>query len=315
LGQKIHPIGFRVGVNRDWDSKWYLDKGYAAALVEDFRIRKFIKERREYQNAAISKIEIERAANRVKVTLHTAKPGIIIGRGGKGLDDLRLIVEKQIKKSVTTNVAEIRHPELDAQLVAESIAQQITKRVSYKRAMRQAVTRAMKLGAKGIRILCAGRLNGSEMARREGDRLGKIPLHTLRADIDYGQQESPTTMGNIGVKVWIYKGDILQGRKRLTTADIALQQQQQRRLIAEEGFGGDRLPGGRGGRGGRGGGRGGAGGAGGGGRGGPGGGAGGGRSGGGRSGAFGGGGAGGGRGPGGGFGGGGGGRGPGGGGR
>ena len=190
----------------------------------------------------------------MKVTLHTAKPGIIIGRGGKGVDDLRAVLEKFIKKSVNASVTEIRHPELDAQLVSESIAQQISKRVSYKRAMRQAVTRAMKLGAKGIRILCSGRLNGSEMARKEGDRLGKIPLHTLRADIDYGFAEAATTYGNIGVKVWIYKGDILPGQKRLTTADIALQQQQQRRLAAEEGFG-DRAPGGnRGGRGGRGGG-------------------------------------------------------------
>ncbi len=266
MGQKIHPVGFRVGVNREHESKWFLDKGYAAALVEDQHIRLYIKKRRELQNAAIARVEIERAANRIKVTLHTAKPGIIIGRGGKGVDDLRLLLEKLTKKSVTANVTEIRHPELDAQLVSESIAQQISKRVSYKRAMRQAVTRAMKLGSKGIRILCAGRLNGSEMARREGDRLGKIPLHTLRADIDYGFSEAATTYGNIGVKVWIYKGDILPGQKRLTTADIALQQQQQRRLNAEEGFGdrtGGRPAGGRGGRGGAGG-RGGRGGAGGG---------------------------------------------------
>jgi small subunit ribosomal protein S3 len=257
MGQKIHPVGFRVGVNREHESKWFLDKGYAAALVEDAHIRKFIKKRRELQNAAIARVEIERAANRVKATLHTAKPGIIIGRGGKGVDDLRLLLENLTKKSVTVNVTEIRHPELDAQLVSESIAQQISKRVSYKRAMRQAVTRAMKLGAKGIRILCSGRLNGSEMARKEGDRLGKIPLHTLRADIDYGFAEAATTYGNIGVKVWIYKGDILPGQKRLTTADLALQQQQQRRLNAEEGFGdrsgGGRPAGGRGGRGGRGG--------------------------------------------------------------
>ena len=264
MGQKIHPVGFRVGVNREHESKWYLDKGYAEALVEDAHIRKFIHTRRELVNAAIARVEIERAANRVKATLHTAKPGIIIGRGGKGVDDLRLLLEKLTKKSVTVNVTEIRHPELDAQLVAESIAQQITKRVSYKRAMRQAVTRAMKLGSKGIRILCSGRLNGAEIARKEGDRLGKIPLHTLRADIDYGFAEAGTTYGNIGVKVWIYKGDILPGQKRLTTADIALQQQQQRRLNAEEGFG-DRTAssnrGGRGGAGGRGGGnRGGAGG-------------------------------------------------------
>lgn len=285
MGQKIHPVGFRVGVNREWESKWFLDhKKYGQALVEDQKIREFIKKQKTLQNASISRVEIERAANRVKVTLHTAKPGIIIGRGGKGVDDLRLVLEKFVKKSVTANVFEIRHPELDAQLVGESIAQQISKRVSYKRAMRQAVTRAMKLGAKGIRILCSGRLNGSEMARREGDRLGKIPLHTLRADIDYGFAEAATTYGNIGIKVWIYKGDILPGQKRLTTADIALQQQQQRRLSAEEGFGDKAGAGGRGkggGRGGRGrrggrGGRGGGGGA----TGGPGGGGGGGRQGG-----------------------------------
>lgn len=257
MGQKIHPVGFRVGVNREHESKWYLDKGYAAALIEDAHIRQFVKKRRELQNAAIARVEIERAGNRVKATLHTAKPGIIIGRGGKGVDDLRLLLETLTKKSVTLNVTEIRHPELDAQLVSESIAQQISKRISYKRAMRQAVTRAMKLGAKGIRILCSGRLNGSEMARREGDRLGKIPLHTLRADIDYGFAEAATTYGNIGIKVWIYKGDILPGQKRLTTADLALQQQQQRRLNAEEGFGdrtGGSRSGTRGGRGGRGGG-------------------------------------------------------------
>jgi small subunit ribosomal protein S3 len=253
MGQKIHPIGFRVGVNREWESKWYLDKGYAQALVEDAHIREYIKKRRELQNASISRVEIERAANRVKVTLHTAKPGIIIGRGGKGVDDLRGLLEARFKRSFTANVNEIRHPELDAQLVSESIAQQISKRISYKRAMRQAVTRAMKLGAKGIRILCSGRLNGAEIARKEGDRLGKIPLHTLRADIDYGFAEAATTFGNTGVKVWIYKGDILPGQKRLTTADIALQQQQQRRLSAEEGFGDTRAAGNRGGRGGRGG--------------------------------------------------------------
>jgi small subunit ribosomal protein S3 len=267
MGQKIHPIGFRVGVNREWESKWYLDKGYGDALVQDAHIREFIKNRRELQNAAVSRVEIERAANRVKVTLHTAKPGIIIGRGGKGVDDLRSLLEQRFKRSFTANVNEIRHPELDAQLVSENIAQQITKRISYKRAMRQAVTRAMKLGAKGIRILCSGRLNGAEIARKEGDRLGKIPLHTLRADIDYGFAEAATTYGNIGVKVWIYKGDILPGQKRLTTADIALQQQQQRRLSGEEAFGDNRSGGnrggnrgGRGGRGGPGGGRGGAGG-------------------------------------------------------
>lgn len=273
MGQKIHPVGYRLGVIRDWDSKWYLDKGYSDALVEDYTIRQYIRSRRELVNAAISHVDIERWPDKIQVTLHTAKPGIIIGRAGRGIEDLAAQLRRLTKKKeVLINVVEVRHPELDAQLVSESVAQQISKRIAYKRAMRQAVTRAMKLGAKGIRILCAGRLAGSEMARREGDRLGKIPLQTLRADIDYGFSEAPTTYGNIGVKVWIYKGDILPGQKRLTTADIALQQQQQRRLAAEEGFGGDRRDGGRGGRGGgrggRGGGGGGRGGRGGGGRGG-----------------------------------------------
>lgn len=253
MGQKVHPVGFRVGVIRDWESKWYLDKGYSDALVEDHKIRRFVKKKRELANASVSRIEIERWPDKLQLNLHTAKPGIIIGRAGKGIDDLSSELRRLTRKrEVVVNVTEVRHPELDAQLVAESIAQQIQKRISYKRAMRQAVTRAMKLGAKGIRILCAGRLGGSEMARRETDRLGKIPLQTLRADIDYGFTEALTTYGHIGIKVWIYKGDILPGQKRLTTADIALQQQQQRRLMAEEGFGGDRREGGRG-RGGRGG--------------------------------------------------------------
>jgi small subunit ribosomal protein S3 len=254
LGQKVHPVGYRIGVIRDWESKWYLDKGYSDALVEDHTIRKFIRKKRELANASVSRVEIERWPDKLQLNLHTAKPGIIIGRAGKGIEDLSNDIRRFTKKrEVVINVTEIRHPELDAQLVAESIAQQIQKRISYKRAMRQAVTRAMKLGAKGIRILCSGRLGGSEMARRETDRLGKIPLQTLRADIDYGFTEALTTYGHIGIKVWIYKGDILPGQKRLTTADIALQQQQQRRLNAEEGFGGDRRDGGRGGRGGRGG--------------------------------------------------------------
>ncbi|HEY3298420.1 MAG TPA: 30S ribosomal protein S3 [Armatimonadota bacterium] len=207
MGQKIHPIGFRVGVIRDWDSKWYLDKGYAAALVEDIRMRRFIKNK--LSSAAISRIEIERAANRVKVTLHTARPGIIIGRGGKGVDDLRLALDKMTGKQVHVNVQEIRRPDIDGQLVAESIAQQIVKRVSFKRAMRQSIMRSMRAGAKGIKIQCSGRLNGAEIARVEKAKDGKIPLHTLRADIDYGFAEAGTTYGNIGIKVWIYRGDVL----------------------------------------------------------------------------------------------------------
>lgn len=212
MGQKIHPIGFRVGVIRDWESKWYAEKDFPALLIEDAEIRKYVK--KKLNLAGISHTEIERAANKIKVTLHTAKPGIIIGRGGKGVDDLRADLEKMTQKQVHVNVQEIRNPETDAQLVAESIAQQIEKRVAYKRAMKQAVTRTMRMGAKGIRVRCAGRLAGAEMARVESEKQGKIPLHTLRADIDYGFAEAATTYGNIGIKVWIYKGDILPGQTR-----------------------------------------------------------------------------------------------------
>lgn len=259
MGQKIHPIGFRVGVIRDWESKWYLDKGYAAALVEDVKLRRYIK--KKLNAAAISKIEIERAANRVKVTLHTARPGIIIGRGGKGVDDLKLELEKTTGKQVHVNVQEIRRPELEAQLVAESIAQQLEKRVSHKRAMRQSILRTMRMGAKGIKIQASGRLNGAEMARRESDKQGKIPLHTLRADIDYGFAEAATTYGNIGVKVWIYRGDILPGQ-RVESVLVDRQEPSSRPARGERrpdsrrgGGGGDRRGGGGGSRGGSGGGR------------------------------------------------------------
>ena len=234
MGQKIHPIGFRVGVIRDWESKWYLPKRtFAGALYEDYQIRRAIKrdelgkfvrteDKRDFpklSQAAISHVEIERAGTRVKVTLHTAKPGIIIGRGGRGVDLMKGALEKMTKKQVHVSVQEIRAPDIDAQLVSESIAQQIEKRIAYKRAMRQAVLRAMKLGVRGIRIMCSGRLAGAEMARKEQDRLGSIPLHTIRADIDYGFAESATTYGNIGIKVWIYKGDVLPGQPRQTGSE------------------------------------------------------------------------------------------------
>jgi small subunit ribosomal protein S3 len=213
VGQKIHPIGLRIGIIRDWESKWYADKGYSDLLYEDYRIRKFLRDRTA--NAAVSHIEIERQANKVKVSLHTGKPGVIIGRGGKGADDLKNALERRLKKQVNISVQEIRQPELDAQLVSESIAQQIEKRVAPKRAMRQAIQRSMRMGAKGIKVLVAGRLGGAEMARREGDKQGKIPLHTLRADIDYGFSEARTTYGNIGIKCWLYRGDILPDQRRL----------------------------------------------------------------------------------------------------
>ncbi len=244
MGQKIHPIGFRIGVIRDWESKWYLDKGYADALYEDYRIRQWVT--KNLKNASVSHVEIERPGGTVKIILHTAKPGIIIGRGGKGVDDVKRSMEKLTNKTCYVSVQEIRHPDIDAQLVAESIAQQIEKRIAYKRAMRQAILRAMKLGVKGVRVACAGRLAGAEMARREHARDGKIPLHTLRADIDYGFAEALTTYGHIGIKVWIYKGDVLPGQTRLTEDQIVPRKESQR---AERSDRGDRSGRGRGGRG------------------------------------------------------------------
>jgi len=213
VGQKIHPIGLRIGIIRDWESKWFADKGYADLLYEDYQIRRFLRGRTA--NAAVSHIEIERQANKVKVSLHTGKPGVIIGRGGRGADELKNSLERKLKKQVNISVQEIRQPELDAQLVSESIAQQIEKRIAPKRAMRQAIQRTMRMGGKGIKVQVSGRLGGSEMARRESDKQGKIPLHTLRADIDYGFSEARTTYGNIGVKVWVYRGDILPDQRRL----------------------------------------------------------------------------------------------------
>lgn len=212
MGQKIHPIGFRVGVIRGWESKWYAEKNFADLLYEDYTIRRYIRKR--LANAAISRVEIERAANRVTVKLHTGKPGVIIGRGGKGVDEVRAELEKLTGKQVHVNVQEIRRPEMDAQLVSESIAQQLEKRVAYKRAVRQAIMRSTRAGAEGIKVQVSGRLGGAEIARRETEPHGpKVPLHTLRADIDYGFSEAATTYGNIGIKVWIYKGDVLPGQK------------------------------------------------------------------------------------------------------
>ena len=219
MGQKVHPIGFRIGVIRNTDSTWYLPKKqFADALYEDYKIRQYIK--KNLAQAAISRVEIERAGNRVKAALFTAKPGVIIGRQGKGVDDLKAALDKLTGKQCHVSVQEIRQPDQDAQLVSENIAQQIEKRIAYKRAMRQAIMRAMKLGVKGIRILCSGRLAGAEMARKEQDRQGKIPLQTLRADIDYGFAEAATTYGNIGIKVWIYKGDVLPGQPRQSELEM-----------------------------------------------------------------------------------------------
>ena len=207
MGHKVHPFGFRIGIVKDWRSRWYDEKHYAELVHEDIDIRRIILS--SYQEAGISQIEIERKANEVTVTVHTARPGVVIGRGGQRVDELRLLLEKHTEKKIRLNIQEIREPELDAMLVAQNIAEQLRRRVSYRRAVKQSVSRTMLRGAKGVKIKCSGRLGGAEIARHEVGHEGSVPLHTLRADIDYGFAESLTAMGLIGVKVWIYKGDIL----------------------------------------------------------------------------------------------------------
>lgn len=213
MGQKVNPHGLRIGIIKDWDTKWYAsDKNFSEFLVEDFKIRKFIKTK--LFSAGISRIEIERAANKIKVNVNTAKPGLVIGKGGSGIDELRKQLEKLTQKSVLINITEIKVPELDSQIVAESIASQLEKRISFRRAMKQAMSRAMKLGAKGVKTNVSGRLGGAEIARSEHYHEGTIPLQTLRADVDYGFAEADTTYGKIGVKVWIYKGEVLPAVKK-----------------------------------------------------------------------------------------------------
>jgi small subunit ribosomal protein S3 len=217
MGQKVNPHGLRVGIIKDWDSKWYADKKtFNEYLVEDFKIREYIKEK--LYLSGVSKIEIERAANKIKVTVFTAKPGMVIGRGGAGVEELRVAVEKMTKKGVVVNVEEIKVPELNAQLVAENIASQLERRVTFRRAMKQAIQRTMRSGAKGIKTAVAGRLGGADMARTEGYSEGTIPLQTLRADIDYGFAEANTTYGKLGVKVWLYKGEVLPTKKAVKQA-------------------------------------------------------------------------------------------------
>ncbi len=211
MGQKVHPVGLRVGIIRDWEGRWFAEKDYATLLHEDLKIRRFIKTK--LYNAGVARIEIERAANRVKVTIHTARPGMVIGRGGNEIEELRKSLEKLTDKKVSLNIAEVKVPELNAQLVAENICFQLERRSSYRRAMKQAIQRIMKLGALGVKIRCSGRLMGAEIARSEGYSEGKVPLHTLRADIDYGFAEANTTYGKIGVKVWINKGEVLPEKK------------------------------------------------------------------------------------------------------
>lgn len=215
MGQKVNPVGLRVGVIRDWDSKWYGGKDYADLLHEDIKIREFIKER--LKDAAVSRIEIERAANRVNISIHTAKPGMVIGKGGAEVEALRLALAKLTNKKVHININEVKNPELDAYLVAENIAQQLERRVSFRRAMKQAIGRTLRSGAKGVRTMVSGRLGGADIARSEGYSEGTVPLHTLRADIDYGFAEADTTYGKIGVKVWIYRGEVLPTKNKGAT--------------------------------------------------------------------------------------------------
>jgi len=207
LGHKVHPLGFRLGIIKDWQSKWYSDTHYAEFVYEDNRLREAIKSK--YSEAAISLIEIDRQAKDVTITLYTARPGIVIGRGGQRVDEMRVYLEGLVGKKIRLNIQEIRQPELDAYLVARSVAEQIERRIAYRRAMKQAIFRTIQAGAKGIKVSCAGRLGNSEIARRQTSHQGQVPLHTLRADIDYGFTEAHTTLGRIGVKVWIYKGQIL----------------------------------------------------------------------------------------------------------
>ena len=211
MGRKVHPVGFRLGIIKDWQSRWFAERNYTEQLHEDIKLRALVAKR--LANASISHIELERsAANQIEITLSTAKPGIVIGKGGQAVEVLRKEFETQTGKKVKLNINEIKQPELDAFLVAESIADQITRRVSYKRAMKQAIQRATRLGAKGVRIRLSGRLGGAEMARVVGEREGRVPLHTIRADIDYGQVHAHTTYGRVGVKVWIYRGDVIGTR-------------------------------------------------------------------------------------------------------
>jgi len=213
LGQKVNPHGFRVGVIKDWNSKWYADKkSFADNLVEDFKIREFLKSK--LYTAGISKIEIERAAKRVKINIHTAKPGMVIGRGGSGIEVIKQDMKKiVIDKNVLINIVEVKFAENNAQLMAESVASQLEKRISFRRAMKQTIQRAMRTGVKGVKTACAGRLGGAEIARTEHYHEGTIPLQTLRADIDYGFAEADTVYGKIGVKVWVYRGEVLPTKK------------------------------------------------------------------------------------------------------
>ena len=211
MGQKVNPIGFRLGIYRNWDSRWFSGKEYSSFVLEDYKIRKFLKKR--LVQAGISKVEIERAASKVKIKIYTARPGLVIGKKGVEIENVKRDLEKKIKKEVIIDIQEVRKPEADAQLVAENVALQLVRRVSFRRVMKKSVSTALRFGVLGIKIACSGRLGGAEMARREWYRKGRVPLHTLRADIDYGFAEAFTTYGVIGIKVAIFKGEILPDKK------------------------------------------------------------------------------------------------------
>ena len=208
MGQKVNPIGFRIGINRTWDSRWFADRDYAVKLLQDLKLREYIKDR--LKAAGISKVIVERAAQNTAVTVYTARPGVVIGKKGADIETLRKELSRRAGSNVSLNIVEIRKPEMDAQLAAEGVAQQLERRVSFRRAMKRAVQSAQRLGALGVRIAVSGRLGGADIARTEWYREGRVPLHTLRADLDYGVAEALTTFGIIGVKIWIYKGEILE---------------------------------------------------------------------------------------------------------
>ena len=208
MGQKVNPIGLRLGINRTWDSRWFAHRGYGAQLLDDLKLRKFLEGR--LSQAAIARILIERAAKKTRITLHSARPGVVIGKKGADIEKLRVDIGKMTNSEVSLNIVEIRKPEIEAKLIADGIAQQLERRVAFRRAMKRAVQSAMRLGAGGIRINCSGRLGGAEIARMEWYREGRVPLHTLRADVDYGVATAFTTYGTCGVKVWIFKGEIME---------------------------------------------------------------------------------------------------------
>ncbi len=218
MGRKVHPVGFRLGVSSDWESKWYAEKQYTDLLHEDIAIRNLVEQ--ELQRAGVARVELERSANKVEITLHTAKPGIVIGKQGANVERLRGLIEKKVGKKVNLKIEEIKVPETNAHLIAESIAEQIQRRVAYRRAMKHAIQQAMRRGAKGIKVKMSGRLGGAEMSRTVTEMTGRVPLHTMRANIEFSTVHAHTTYGRIGVKVWVYKGDVLPHRDEVTAASL-----------------------------------------------------------------------------------------------